>query len=108
VNSYLVGREPLALCVFLVDARHEPTEADLTLRAYLDHHSLPYVVAATKSDKLGRAAAARRREALRAGLAQRALDVLSVSATTGEGIDPLWRTIREATRPLGRLKLHGH
>jgi GTP-binding protein len=108
VNGYLVDRQPLALCVFLVDARHEPTEGDLTLRTYLDHHSLPYVVAATKSDKLGRTGAARSREALQAGLGERALGVMSVSATTGEGIDTLWRTIRAATRPPGRRELHGH
>ena len=66
VTSYLVGREPLALCVFLVDARHEPMEGDETLRTFLDHYGLPYVMAATKADKLGRGELARRVQALRA------------------------------------------
>lgn len=107
VSGYLADREQLALCVLLVDARHEPAESDLSLRAWLDHQALPYVVAATKSDKLGRSASARRREALRADLGQRALDVVSVSAATGEGMDTLWRTIRAATTPSGRRELHG-
>lgn len=94
VTSYLAGRDPLALCVFLVDARHEPTEGDDTLRSYLDHHGLPYVVAATKADKLGRGETIRRREALAKGLGSRALDVVAVSATTRAGVDALWRTIR--------------
>ena len=32
--SYLVGRTPLAACVFLVDVRHEPSDGDQTLRAF--------------------------------------------------------------------------
>jgi len=107
VNAYLSRRDKLALCVFLVDARHEPMEGDLMLRSYLDHHRLPYVVAATKCDKLGRGACLRRREALRNGLARNAREVLAVSATTGEGVDTLWRTIRAALPPPGRQERHG-
>jgi len=96
VNAYLVGRDPLALCVFLVDLRHEPTDGDLTLRTYLDHYRLPYVVAATKSDKLGRGEAGRRRDALARGLGRAAVGVVAVSAEDGSGIEQLWRTIRAA------------
>ena len=52
--SYLAGRPPLRLCVFIVDARHDPSERDETLRAFLDDHGLAYVVAANKIDALGR------------------------------------------------------
>ena len=65
--SYLAGREPLRLCVFIVDARHEPTERDETLRGFLEHHGLPYVVAANKVDALGRGEAKRRVDALARG-----------------------------------------
>jgi GTP-binding protein len=58
--SYLAGREPLRLCVFIVDARHEPSERDQVLRAWLEEHGLLYVVAANKIDALGRGEAARR------------------------------------------------
>jgi GTP-binding protein len=94
--AYLECREALALCVFLVDARHEPSESDQTLREYLDHHDRAYVVAATKSDKLGRGEIGRRREALRRGLGRRALDVIPVSAATGAGVDDLWKVIRRS------------
>jgi GTP-binding protein len=99
VTSYLMGRGPLALCVFLVDARHPPTEGDETLRGYLDHHALPYVVAATKVDKLGRGEAVRRRDGLVRGIGQRARSVVAVSAVTRTGVDELWRTIRAAAAP---------
>ena len=52
--SYLADREPLRLCVFIVDARHEPSERDQVLRAWLEEHGLPYVVAANKIDALVR------------------------------------------------------
>jgi len=96
VTSYLVGREPLALGVFLVDLRHEPMEGDRLLRTFLDHHGLPYVIAAAKADTLGRGEVTRRVDALRRSLGHRALDVLPVSAKTGEGLPPLWKTIRTA------------
>jgi len=96
VRSYVEGRRQLALCVFLVDARHEPMPGDELLRDYLDSLELDYVVAATKSDKLGRGERERRRRALRSGLGRRARDVVAVSAATGEGIDTLWKQIRTA------------
>jgi GTP-binding protein len=95
-ESYLVGRAPLTLCVFLVDARHEPSDGDETLRNFLDESGVPYVVAANKIDKLGRGQVKTRIAALERGLAQCARSVLGVSAETGEGIDELWRTVRGA------------
>lgn len=94
--SYLVGREALRLCVFIVDARHEPTQRDETLRGWLDHHALPYVVAANKIDSLTRGEAGRRRAALARGIARGARAVLPVSATRGTGTQELWNTIRGA------------
>ena len=105
-TSYLVGRPTLALCVFLVDSRHEPMERDETLRIFLDHHALPYVVAATKIDKLGRDAAKRREQALSRGLARGARAVVPVSATKRTGVEALWREIRDAA---GRREVsHGN
>ena len=94
--SYLVGRAPLSLCVFLVDARHEPSDGDETLRNFLDESGVPYVVAANKIDKLGRGQVKTRIAGRERGLAQCARSVLGVSAETGEGIDQLWRTVRAA------------
>jgi GTP-binding protein len=94
--SYLVGRPALALCVFLVDARHEPSEGDELLRAFLDHHGLPYVVVATKADKLGRGELGRRTRSLAEGIARNARGVIAASAVTGAGVPELWRQIREA------------
>jgi GTP-binding protein len=96
VRAYLEDRETLALGVFIVDARHEPMDGDRTLRAYLDSCGLPYVVAATKADKLGRGELARRVAALRAWLGDGACEVIPVSAETREGTDQLWKALRAA------------
>jgi GTP-binding protein len=94
VRSYIEGRHQLALCVFLVDSRHDPMPRDEMLRGYLDDLDLVYVVASTKADKLGRGALSRRQAGLRNGLAARATDVVAVSARTGHGIRDLWKVIR--------------
>lgn len=96
VTSYLVGRETLVLSVFLVDARHPPSEGDRTLGAFLDNQGTPYVLAATKADKLGRGELARQRRELGEGVGRNARAVVAVSATTGAGVGDLWKTIREA------------
>ena len=101
VTAYLTGRGPLALCLFLVDSRHEPSEGDQTLREWLDHFRLPYVLVATKADKLGRAELARRAKALREGIGRAARDVIPTSARDRAGIDALWRAMREAVASRG-------
>jgi GTP-binding protein len=96
VNSYLGRRESLRLCVFIVDARHEPSAGDEMLRDWLDHHERLYVVAANKIDKMGRGEASRRTRALAGALGPGAQAVIPVSATKRTGIDELWKTIRDA------------
>jgi GTP-binding protein len=96
VTSYLIGRGPLALCVFLVDARHDPMEGDRMLHAFLLEQGLPYVVAATKSDKLGRGALAQRVRMLHQDLAAGAEGLVAVSAQTRAGVPELWRQVRQA------------
>ena len=53
IESYLLGREALALSVILIDSRRGWMEKDVELREWLEAHGRPYVVAATKCDKLG-------------------------------------------------------
>jgi len=96
VVSYLDGRDPLALCVFLVDARHDPMEGDETLREWLEYRRKPYVLVATKADKVGSSERARRVRALRAWTGPCGRDVLAVSGRDGTGIDTLWAAIRGA------------
>ena len=97
VTAYLLGRAPLALCVFLIDARHQPMVNDEALHAFLEQHSLPWLLVATKADKLRRGELRRREGELARGLGKRARAVLHVSATRCTGVSALWGEIRRAT-----------
>jgi GTP-binding protein len=94
--SYLADREPLRLCVFIVDARHDPSDRDQVLRAWLEEHALPYLVAVNKVDALTRGEANRRVAALGRGALGGAQAVLGVSAERGTGVEDLWNAIRGA------------
>jgi len=107
VTGYLLGRPPLALCVFLVDARHEPMANDLQLHEFLEKNELPWVLAATKADKLGRGERRRRETALSRGLGRSARAVVSVSAVERDGVTALWQEIRRATAEHLEER-HGH
>lgn len=107
VTGYLLDRAPLALCVFLVDARHDPMANDLLLHEFLEQHELPWVLAATKADKLGRGERRRRENALSGGLGRSARAVVPVSAVERDGVTALWREIRRATADHLEEK-HGH
>jgi GTP-binding protein len=91
IESYLLGREALALSVMLVDARRGWMEKDLELREWLEAHQRPYVVAATKCDKLGSQREQHQsRQALRDGYAG---ELLECSAATGRGVREIWQAI---------------
>lgn len=52
MNGYLRHRETLALVIQLVDSRHAPTELDVAMARLLQQAERPFLVAATKRDKL--------------------------------------------------------
>jgi len=93
VSAYL-ARETLALCLVLLDVRHEPTEGDRDLLDYLDSQGLAYACVATKADKLATGELKRRCGVL----GERIGSVLPVSATKGTGLKALWNTIRAAAK----------
>ncbi len=49
-----LATEPIKLLLSLVDIRHDPTEDDKMMINYLYHYQLPFVIIATKSDKLSK------------------------------------------------------
>ena len=52
VERYLQGRQNLKLLVIVLDARRGWMESDLELKQWLQVQGLPYIVVATKTDKL--------------------------------------------------------
>ena len=52
IESYLQERETLKLSCLILDARRGWMDKDLDLKQWLEHHGRPYLVVATKTDKL--------------------------------------------------------
>jgi GTP-binding protein len=91
IEAYLVSREQLRLCVIILDARRGWMEKDIELRDWLESHERPYVVAATKVDKLK--SQKDRNESQRALRNGYSGEVLECSAETGRGVREIWQAI---------------
>jgi GTP-binding protein len=92
VEKYLATRPNLVLSILITDSRHEPTKLDLLMREWLQERGLPFIIVATKADKLTN-------NRLRANL-RRASEVLgkeneliAYSAVTRSGADRIWKVI---------------
>ena len=89
VENYLVGEPKLRGVVHLVDARHDPTIADLEMVEFLAEKGLPTLVVLTKMDKLKRMA---RERTVTVAVERLNIDedqVLAFSSKTGEGREEL-------------------
>jgi len=84
------GSGPIAGVVFAVDSRHPGLPSDVAASLWLRTLGVPFVVAATKVDKLSQADRARLQEQLERTFGN---TVLPVSATTGEGLKQLWKLL---------------
>ena len=90
-EKYLATRQDLVLSIVITDLRHEPTELDLLMKGWLEAREKPFIIVATKADKLSS-------NQLRANLSRTSavLDtkaIVAYSAVTRSGADRLWKEI---------------
>ena len=52
IEQYLVKSKNIALVIFLVDIRHNPTENDRLMYDYIIRSGLPFIILANKADKI--------------------------------------------------------
>ena len=95
-GEYLEKSDQLALSIHLIDSRHEPTAKDLQLQQWLIHNDRPYVIVATKSDKLSNNELAK--NIARAKKVLNTSSVIAYSSVTGRGANEVWRGIGEAIK----------
>lgn len=88
----------LSLVLQLVDSRVGPTADDEMMLDFLRQSELPFVVVATKTDKLNATERKNNLEALRAHPLVNDAPVIPFSALKGEGREELWRTILRYTK----------
>ncbi|MBQ6950096.1 MAG: YihA family ribosome biogenesis GTP-binding protein [Clostridia bacterium] len=100
MEKYFRETEELKLTLHLVDIRHEPTQDDLQMNAFLRGMGLPFLVVATKADKISRGARMKHLAPICRGLQVQPWQVLCYSSENGDGREELLKKIEEAiTRP---------
>ena len=95
MEGYFQSPRNIKLVVQLVDMRHKPSEDDYIMMRFLQEAGLPFIVAATKSDKLNKTQYNERKNALREELAEFGdnLTILPFSSEKGEGTEELKKII---------------
>jgi GTP-binding protein len=99
IEPYLQDRPTLALCLALVDVNVPPQAADRQLVEFLASSGRPFVVVATKSDRLSGNHLRNALQAMAGEFPQ--ASVIAFSARTGAGREELWRQIRSAINSPG-------
>ena len=89
IEHYLLKRENLRLSCLVLDARRGWMAPDRDLKQWLEHHGRPYLVIATKTDKLNQSESDRGFRAIR----QEGSEPLPFSALTGRGVREIWLAI---------------
>ncbi len=90
IESYLTKRPNLKGIIQLVDIRHKPTEDDCLMCDWLKALDKPFLVVATKADKVSRGQWARHLKVIRETLG---VEALPFSAETGHGAEAIWQEI---------------
>jgi GTP-binding protein len=85
---------PLVGCILAIDARHPGLQPDLDAMRWLGTLGVPAVLVATKADKLSQGERARLKKDCESAFGQ---TPLIASAVKGDGLDELWKRIREWT-----------
>lgn len=91
MEGYFQSPRNIKLVVQLVDMRHKPSEDDYVMMRFLQDAGLPFIVAATKSDKLNKTQYNERKNALKEELKEFGEDLIVIpfSSEKGEGTDLL-------------------
>ena len=93
IEPYLAERPTLSLCLCLVDANIPPQPSDTHMIDYLRESNRPFIVVATKADRVGTKIQA----SINALKKAHGVDyVLPYSAKSGLGQDELWKRMRAA------------
>jgi GTP-binding protein len=99
VEGYVTDRPALQGIVHLLDARHPPTSQDLEMMGWLLNLQKPFLLVATKSDKLSGNALQRQLREVAVRLAGfGGLSVLPCSAHTGAGLPQIWKWIEDVIK----------
>lgn len=96
MEQYFRETEQLRLTLHLVDIRHEPTQDDVQMNEFLRAYGLPFLVVATKADKISRGARMKYLAPICRTLQVQPWQVICVSSETGDGREQLLEALEHA------------
>ncbi|HYP05531.1 MAG TPA: ribosome biogenesis GTP-binding protein YihA/YsxC [Bryobacteraceae bacterium] len=94
IESYLLKRNTLTKAVVLLDGRRGWMEQDLELKDWLEYQGLPFLVVATKFDKLNQKEQHRSLTSIQKELSGG--ELVPFSAVTGRGVREIWQAITKS------------
>ncbi|NLM59218.1 MAG: YihA family ribosome biogenesis GTP-binding protein [Clostridium sp.] len=95
VETYLKTRKQLKMVIMLVDIRHSPTDDDKLMNDWLKCNGIPYLITATKLDKIPRSKVKERVCDIRKVLElSDSVKVIPFSSETKQGREELWNEIK--------------
>ncbi len=100
MESFL-STQKIDLLLSLVDIRHNPTEDDITMVNYLYHYRIPFVLIATKADKLPKTKIKPQIQTLATKLKVGVGDITASSSETGLGKEAVLSLIEKAIEVAG-------
>ena len=90
IEKYFHTRENLKLVIILVDSRHKPTNLDILMKEWLESLGIPYIVVATKADKLNQSEKAKTKKIIKETLnLPKDISIFLTSSKEGTGIKEL-------------------
>lgn len=97
VEGYLASERNIQCIVQIVDIRHRPTDNDLQMLQFLMDTGLPFVVVATKADKLNKTQRQQQlamfEELFQDEEGESILQVIPFSSVSGEGVETIRQMI---------------
>lgn len=102
IEGYFTQERRHTLCVLLVDVRHDASKLDIQMAQFLNDQGIPFIIAFTKADKVGKTKQCGQVQTLCRQLAVAGNTYVCLcSAVTGQGIDDVRALIAEALKANG-------
>jgi len=96
LDNYFQNRQNLGLVILLVDSRHKPSQLDVVMKQYLESLGIPYIVVATKMDKLNQSEKSKAKKIIKQTLdLPDEVPVILTSSKEKTNIDQVIKTIFE-------------
>ena len=96
MDGYFASSDLLKTTLHLVDIRHDPTQDDITMNHFLRQTGRPFIVVATKADKISRGARMKYIAPICRMLEVQPWQVIPYSSETGDGRNELLAAIEQA------------